>query len=40
MISMANSTYTQLHGGMPAARVKCWSQPELAQRINDAASGV
>ena len=37
MISMAYITSTLIHGGMPAARVKCWPQVELAQRTNDAA---
>ncbi|HVF79501.1 MAG TPA: hypothetical protein VNA28_14490 [Solirubrobacteraceae bacterium] len=37
MISMASITSTLFHGGTPAERVKCWPQPELAQRANDAA---
>jgi hypothetical protein len=40
MISMANTTYTLLHGTFAAGRVMCRPQPELAQRATDAASGV
>jgi hypothetical protein len=41
MISMAPTTYTLMHGGAIAAElVACWPQAELAQRTNDAASGV
>lgn len=40
MISMAYITSTLIPGGMPAERVTCWRQRELAQHTNDASSGV
>ncbi|MFP5362581.1 MAG: hypothetical protein ACLGI5_07605 [Thermoleophilia bacterium] len=40
MTSTAHITFTLVHGGMPAERVACRPQPELAQRTNDAAGGV
>jgi len=40
MTSMANTTFTLIHGTHGAVDASCWPEPELAQRTNDAASGV
>ena len=40
MISMAYTTHMLFHGTPGAGGASCWPQKELAQRINDAASGV
>jgi hypothetical protein len=37
MISIDRITSTLFHGGTSAGRVKCWLQPELALRTDDAA---
>ena len=40
MISMAYTTHMLFHGTPGAGGASCWPKVELAQRTNDAASGV